>query len=83
MNLSFIRDDRMEAWLQQRAFDENVAYAEILRRALDREMVANPITTSDAVNDGTIAYFTERFRLREVGAALALNKPITQTTKEV
>jgi hypothetical protein len=56
-------DDRVSEWLRQRAADEGTTVTEIVRRALDRELVANPLTTGDEATAGVLDYLREMYGL--------------------
>jgi len=71
---NFTVDSRVVAWLEARASDEGVSMAEIVRRALEREMIANPNVENQEVRDGVIEFFAERFRLHEISGALLRGK---------
>lgn len=53
-------DERVEWWVVQRAADENIPMAALIRRALEREMAANPLVSDPGVQAEVIEYLEER-----------------------
>lgn len=65
-------DPRVYEWLFRRAADEDVSLAVVIRRAIDRELVANPITSDPDVNAGIVDYLKQTNRLQDVEETLRL-----------
>lgn len=53
----------LDDWLFRRAADDGVPIAEVIRRAVEREAVADPCTSDGQVNENLARYLAEKYEM--------------------
>jgi hypothetical protein len=60
----------VDDWLFRKAADENVSIAAVMRRAMEREMIRDPVTSDPAVNEAVAEYLGVKYELEDAIMAL-------------
>lgn len=63
---NFHPDNRVMEWAKQRAADENITVTALIRRALEREMVANPLVRDPEIQEMVADYLEERCGMKMI-----------------